>query len=123
MFGRLPLATEAEVASMPPTSARSQGRAVALERTRGRLRLREQGWRELRVLELAQHVLARAERVVDELLERGRRRLALPGLAGVLVEDHERLRGDRVGRRIRRVDDRQAEVRRDLHALAGRRRR
>ena len=38
------------------------------------------------------------------------------GLAEVLVDDDERLRGDRVGVRVRRVDHLEAEVGRDLDA-------
>src|SRR4051794_40525799 len=95
-------------------------RAVAPQAVRRRLRLGQQRRRQLRVLQLAEHVLTGTEAVVDELLDTLRLRLVETALAEVLVDDHERLRGDRIGRRVRRVDDVHAEVLRDADALAGR---
>src|SRR4051794_559878 len=122
--GRPPArASVAEPASMPQAIALGDRAPVALEAVRRLLGLRQDLGGQLRVLELAKQALSLAQAVVHELLHGLGRALGLAGLAHVLVDDHERLRGDRVGLRVRRVDDRDAEVRGDVDSLAGRGRR
>src|SRR5919202_2403748 len=117
---RPPLVVVMEPASISLRSARpAQGLAIAREAVGRGLRLGQEPARQLRVLELREHVLAGTEAVVDERLDVAGARLLDPGLAEVLVDDHERLRGDRVGLRVRRVDDVHAQVLRDLDAFAG----
>src|SRR3954471_19500968 len=100
MVGRLPRAAITDPASMP--GAVLESRPVALESAGRVLGLGQERVRQLRVLKLAENALTLAEAVVDELLHRLGRALRLAGLAHVLVDDHERLRGDRVGRRVGR---------------------
>src|SRR4051794_29902170 len=107
----------------PASNSAADRRAVAGQAVRRALRLLQDRRRQLRVLELAEDALALAEAVVDEALHRAGLALVEPALAKVLVDHHERLRGDRIGRGIRRVDDRDAEILRHLHALARGRRR
>src|SRR6478609_10635698 len=93
---------------------------VAAHGLRRALGLREQlGW-ELGVVELAEARLALAETVGQERAERLGVGLLHAGLADVLVHVHERLGRDRVRGRVGRVDRADAEVRRDLQALARR---
>src|SRR4051794_40334809 len=95
--GRLRLAD-----TEPASNSAADRRAVAGEAISRRCRLLEQRSRELRVLELAQHALPLAEAVVDEALHRLGLALVEAALAEVLVDDHERLRRDRVGLRVGR---------------------
>src|SRR4051812_47571767 len=69
------------------------------------------------VLELLGHALAVALRVVEPVLDSLRDGLALPRLAHVLVDEDERGRRDGVGRRARRVDRAEAQVRRNLEPV------
>src|SRR4051812_47153411 len=120
--GERPLpAIEVVVASTAMRRSGSDRAAVAGQRARGVLRLGEQLARELRVLELGELVLPVAEQVLQEGAHRlGVALLHAERLAGVLVGVDEGLRGDRVGGLARRVDRRDAEIRRDRETVAGR---
>src|ERR1700722_2320259 len=78
----------------------ADGGPVALQFTNGGLRLFKDRRRQGRVVGLAEHALAGAETVVEELHDAlgGGFATGHAGLAHVLVDDHERLRGDGVGR-------------------------
>src|SRR3954463_9109853 len=76
-----------------------------------------------RVGQLRGHLLAGAGRVVQPALDPLGLALLDAGLAHVLVDDHERRRGDRIPVRRRRIDCVEAQVVRDLEALDRRGRR
>src|SRR6478609_992636 len=94
---------------------------VARDRLCGGRGLREELRRELGVVQLPEARLAVAQAVGQEGAERLGVGLLHAGLADVLVHVDERLGGDRVGSRVGRVDRADAEIRRDLQALARRR--
>src|SRR4051794_8787327 len=98
---------------------RRDRRAVALERADLRLRLAEDAARKRRVLQLRRELLAGTLRVLQPRLHALGLALAHAGLAEVLVDQQEGHGRDRVRLSARRVDRREAQVRRRARGLAG----